>query len=131
MTLQEAVQSVAEASSQQAALRRAYDILTAQYHGERLKTYLLIWRLFEMDAERLWRREGFLHCTKLNQLLRYLLTRSGWFSDEDILTRWTTIWLIFPHQYIRVRLKDEAEMAVDVWAAAKGISYGDYAHGFH
>lgn len=131
MSLSEAVQSVAQAVSQEDALRRAYDILTSRYHGERMKTGLLFWRLFEQSPERLWSRTGFLHCTKLNQLLGYLLVQSSWFKPEDVIPRWTFIWFVSPHQYTLVRLHTGTATYVDVWGAAYGIPFGDYAHGFH
>lgn len=131
MRLQEAVQRVREASDQKNAVRRAYDILTSRYRGDRAKTYALFWRLFENDVERLWSRTGFLHCTKLNRLLRYLLVESGWVETDDIELRWTLTWFISPHQYVQIRKSDGVLLRLDVWAANYGTPYGDYAHGFH
>ena len=60
MNLQEAISWIAEASNQDEAIRRAYDVLIARYHGGRVKTYLFFWRLFENDTKKLWSRMGFL-----------------------------------------------------------------------
>ena len=43
-------------TNREEAVRRAYDILTARYQGDRAKTYLLFWRLFEGDTQKLWSR---------------------------------------------------------------------------
>jgi hypothetical protein len=131
MSLQGAIHRVAEASTREEAIHRAYDVLTARYRGGRLETYTLFWRLFENDIEKMWARTGFLHCTKLNRLLRYLLTESGWVKAEEIQFCWTLVWLVSPHQYVRVRQSNGVILPVDVWAAQYGTPYGDYAHGFH
>lgn len=60
-----------------------------------------------------------------------LLMKSGHFTDDDIETRWTLLWFVSPHQYLRVRLDNEQWANVDVWANVYGIPFGDYAHGFH
>jgi len=130
MTLQEAIQEVREAVSREAAIRRAYDILTQRYRGSRVKTYLLFWRLCENDVERLWARPGFLHCTKLNVLLRYLLIESGQVRAEDVSFAWTLTWFISPHQYVRIRKEDGSILCLDVWAATYGTPFGSYARGF-
>lgn len=130
MTLQEAVSSVTQAANQDEAIRRAYEILTERYHGNRLKTYALFWRLFERDIRVLWNRTGFLHCTKLNTLLRYLLIESRQVKPEDISFAWTLTWFISPHQYVRVRKNDGSTLCLDVWAATYGTPFGGYARGF-
>lgn len=130
MTFQEAVSQVAQASNQDEAIRRTYDILTARYHGERLKTYTRIWRLLENDLQQLWSRQGFLHCTKINKLLGRLLIESGWVQSEDIQFCWTLTWFISPHQYVRIKKTDGSILCLDIWGAAYGIPFGEYAHGF-
>ncbi len=112
-------------------LRRAYDILTTKYHGGRLKTVIRCWQLLIRDVDALWRRTGFLHCTSGNALLRALLVRSGWFADDDIVMRWTLLWWISPHQYVRVQVAQSCWVSVDLWGCTYGILFGDYAHGFH
>lgn len=111
--------------------RKAYVILTEKYGGDRIKTYSRIFELFACDVAKLWSRSGFLHCSHLNYLLRITLVKSGFFKDEDIQLKWTQIWYISPHQYLRVKLDDEKYVNIDVWAHVYGIKFGDYAHGFH
>lgn len=131
MNFNEVVQIVSRASTKSEALRVTYDILSGKYRGGRVKTYALFWRLFETKVETLWGRSGFLHCTKINRLLRELLIASGKFTSDDILTRWTFVWFFSPHQYVRVRVADDQWVSVDIWAKAYGIEFGDYARGFH
>ncbi len=130
MSFAEAVEKISQASTKSDALRVAYDILSTKYHGGRVKTYALFWRLFEDTFEKLWSRSGFLHCTKINRVLRELLLASGKFAPSDIRTRWTLVWYVSPHQYMQVRVENEQWVSVDIWAKAYGIQFGDYARGF-
>ena len=102
MEFEEAVREVASANGQEEALRQAYDIITGRYPGNRVKTYLLFWRLWEKGVEKLWRRNGFLHCNKMNFLLRELLVKSGQFKPSEVEIKWTLIWWFSPHQYLQV-----------------------------
>ncbi len=116
--------------SQKICLFNAYTILTEKYHGERLKTYTCLSDIFLRDIAVLWHKNGFLHCTNINYLLRVLLVKSGFFTESDIRLRWTHIWYISPHQYLQAKVGTEW-IDVDVWAYAYGIRLGDKAHGFH
>jgi hypothetical protein len=117
--------------TQEACLEIAYAELTKKYRGYRLRTYLRFWELLERDLEKLWAREGFLHCTHMNRLLLEVLVQSGHFKPEDLRTRWTLVWLLSPHQYLEVHLASGKRVSVDIWGKAYGISFGDYAHGFN
>ena len=111
-------------------LNKAYNILITKYKGYKLRTYLLIHELFTMDLEKIWKRQGFLHCTSMNYVLKVLLIKSGFFNEEDIRDKWTLVWYISPHQYMQVRIGNEW-INVDIWNSSYGIGLGDYAHGFH
>lgn len=128
--MQEVVDVLKQSHSKEECLRRAYDFLITKYHGGHLKTLSRLPEFFEHDLDVLWKKVGFLHCTNMNIVLRTLLVKSGFFVEEDIRTRWTLLWYISPHQYLEVRV-DEKGIAVDVWAHTFGITFGDYAHGFH
>lgn len=125
------VEKLRRTSTKEECLQKAYDVLTAKYHGNRLKTYTRLWELFPQSLGTIWKRKGFLHCTNFNRLLRFLLLQSGHFSDEHIRTCWTLIWYLSPHQYLQVNVGSHRWIAVDVWAHAYGLRLGDYAHGFH
>lgn len=129
-SFQELARQVATQSTQEVALRCAYDALAAKYRGYRMRTFLRIDRLFIHDFESLWRRNGFLHCHHMNYLLRTLLVSSGQFENIAITGHWTQIWILSPHQYLSVELKNGNEIEVDLWGAAYGIPFGEHAHGF-
>lgn len=128
--MQDVIDELKKAQSQEECLRKAYDVLIAKYHGDRIKTITKLFNILESDIEVLWRKNGFLHCTNINYILKTLLIDSGFFKKEDIRTRWTLIWYVSPHQYAQVRINDKW-INVDVWAHAFGIELGDHAHGFH
>ncbi len=116
--------------SQKACLQTAYALLIKKYHGERVKTYTKFFDIFIHDIDILWKKNNFLHCTNLNYLMRTLLIRSGFFTEEDIRIKWTLIWYISPHQYLQIKVSD-TWINIDIWAHAYGIEFGDNAHGFH
>ena len=129
--MQLAIAKLKKSKDKEDCLRKAYEILAKKYYGNRLKTYIRFFELFNTNIEKAWNKDGFLHCTMLNRLLRILLVKSGFFRDSDIKTRWTSVWYFSPHQYLEVMLADDELVKIDVWANAYGIGFGDYAHGFH
>lgn len=90
-------------------------------------TYPLLWKIFDRDLNRIWKRTEFLHCTHMNWLLKIVLVHSGKFAERDVQERWTFLSGISPHQYSRVRLKDGRMINVDVWASTYGIPFGGHA----
>jgi len=117
-------------SSQEECLKKVYDLLSNKYQGVRAQTYLKLPLAFKKDVYFLWSQSGFLHCTNLNYLARILLIASGFFKDEDIILKWTLIWYISPHQYLRVRVAQDKFIDMDIWAKDYKIEFGDYARGF-
>ena len=105
-------------------------MLTTKYRGYRLKTLTRIWELYESNVNRLWARNGFLHCSTLNYLMKILLVESDKFELEDIRFRWTQTNYLSPHQYMEVRVGDTRWIEVDLWGKAYGVKFGKHAHGF-
>ena len=128
--MQAIVNELKQSPNQEACLRKAYNILITKYRGVRVKTYTRLFEAFTRDLGKLWRKNGFLHCTNINYVLRALLITSGWFKEADIRLVWTQIWLISPHQYLQVKV-GEQWINIDIWAYVYGIKFGDNAHGFH
>ena len=127
--LEKAVLQVKSASSKKEAVLCAYNLLNKRFSGGHIKTYLLLFRVFEKDLCRMWARGGYAHCTSLNTLLRVLLVKSGHFSSHEVRLVWTSVWFISPHQYVQV-LIDNTWVDVDLWAHFIGIPFGKYARGF-
>jgi hypothetical protein len=117
-------------SGQDECLRGAYAILSEKYRGYRAKTYLRFFEIFTHDPKKLWQRNGFMHCTNINYLLRILLVGSGFFKEEDIRLKWTQVWFVSPHQYVQVKIGGNW-IDVDIWARPFEIKLGDHAHGWH
>lgn len=128
--MQKIVDEIKKSSGKEECLKKTYEILIAKYHGSHGKTYTKLIDVFEHDIGTLWSKSGFMHCTNINYVLRTLLIKSDFFKDEDICLKWTLVWYISPHQYVKVRV-DNRWVDVDIWAYAYGIKFGDYAHGFH
>ena len=123
--LAEVVADLRRTGGKEACLRAAYGILAAKYHGGRLQTALRFWEIF-YGLDRLWAKRGFMYCTNLNRLLRFLLLSSGLFQPEDIRERWTLLWFVSPHQYLSVRLEDGRWIDVDSWEETFGVRLGKH-----
>ncbi|EKD29428.1 MAG: hypothetical protein ACD_78C00417G0006 [uncultured bacterium (gcode 4)] len=128
--MQAVVDGLKKSKNQEECLKKTYDILNTKYRGYRVKTYTRLFELFITDIIKLWSRNGFLHCTNINYVMRILLLKSGRFQESDIRLKWTLIWYVSPHQYLQVRVNGKW-IDVDIWAHAYGIQFGDHAHGFH
>ncbi|NQV09054.1 hypothetical protein HQ529_04340 [Candidatus Woesearchaeota archaeon] len=127
--LEQEIEELKRLRNKKECLRKAYDVLTSKFYGERIKTYTRAYELFILDIHKLWHRKGFMHCTHLNEMMRFLLVGSGFFKDKDIKKKWTILGYFSPHEYLKIKLDDW--MNVDIWAQHYGIRFGDYAHGIH
>ena len=130
-SLQETLKKIQATSTKEEALKKTYNILTKKYHGGRLSSWLKFLDLFKNDPKKIWQRSGFLHCINANKILREILTKSGKFKKNEIKTKWTLLWYISPHQYLKVKVEKNKWINIDLWAKKYGVTFGDYAHGFH
>ncbi len=119
-----------KSSNKEDCLGRAYEILSKKYRGYRVKTYTRIFEIFCKDILRLWQKNGFLHCTNINYVLRILLIKSEFFNDAEIKIKWALVWYISPHQYLQIKVNNNW-VNIDIWGKAFGIKFGDYSRGFH
>ena len=125
------VKRLKKAKNKEECLKKAYDILSKKYRGYKWRTYTRIHELFMRDVNKIWAKKVFLHCTNINYLLRILLIKSGFFKEGDIKLKWTTLYLLSPHQYVIVRINKKKYINIDIWAKPYGIKLGDHAHGTH
>lgn len=128
-SLQTLVKAVAGEPTQEAALQHVYEALGAKYRGYRILTALRLDRFFIRDIEQLWNLHGFLHCNHMNYLLRTVLVASRKFTEREIESCWTQIWLFSPHQYLKIHLHAGSVYEIDLWGKAYGIPFGSHAHG--
>ncbi|HET9946541.1 MAG TPA: hypothetical protein VFQ63_00610 [Patescibacteria group bacterium] len=111
-----------ESSSQEEFLKKAYDYITTTYEGGRFKTFVYFYYPF-LNPFRF--EKGFAQCNIQNYLLRTLLVRSKFFTEEDIRVR--VVFLnFFTHQYLQVRVGD-TWLDIDPHAHSIGISFGKRA----
>lgn len=126
--MQRTVEKLEKSKNEEDCLKKAYDALFERYVG--CKVHTRFFDIFTSDVNKLWDVK-YQHCTALNYFLRILLVKSGFFKDEDITLKWTLIYYISIHQYLRIRLDGNRAINVDPWGAHHNIKFGDYAHGFH
>tara|TARA_Y100000310_G_scaffold148238_1_gene147486 strand:- start:727 stop:1170 length:444 start_codon:yes stop_codon:yes gene_type:complete len=129
--MQKAVEKLRKSKNKEDCLRKAYNILTKKYRGYHFRTYIRFFELFITDANKLWNKSGFLHCTNMNYLMRILLVKSGFFKENDITPKLTLIWYKSIHQYLNIKINRNKSINVDPWGKVYGIKFGDFAHGFH
>lgn len=126
--IRDVVEKLRRCKTKEECLKKAYDIITQRFYGERIKTYLRLPEAFISDPSKLWKKKGFLHCTNQNYLLRILLVKSSHFKDEDIEQKLTHIFGS-PHQYLRIKV-GKKHVNVDPWSHHYGVKFGRYQHGF-
>ena len=128
--MQKIINEIKKSLDKAECLKKVYEILISKYRGYHTKTYLKLFDVFKHDIGLLWNKNGFLHCTNINYVMRTLLIKSDFFTEDDIRLKWTQIWYISPHQYIQVKI-DDRWVDIDIWAYAYGIKFGDHYQGFH
>lgn len=128
--MQKIINEIKKSLNKEECLKSAYEILATKYRCYRIVTYLKLFDVFKHDIGVLWRKNGFLHCTNINYLLRTILIKSDFFTEDEIRLRWTQIWYISPHQYLQAKVGNKW-IDIDIWAGAYGIKFGDHSHGFH
>ena len=130
-SMENAIEELKRTSSQEECLKKAYEIMTKRFRGHRFKTITRIPQIFSFDIESFWNTPGFMLCHNMAWLLRILLVKSGHFENEDLISKWTQVWYISPHNYLKVKMKSGKVINVDTWGASQGIKFGEYAHGIH
>ena len=106
----------------------ARDLTLSVNHGGRFKAVGRVHLAFQRELSVLLRRRGFMHCTQLNHLMRILLAKSKFFSDDDIRLRTTVVNLFF-HQYLQVRVAGQW-YDVDLVGDWMGVPLGKHVWGF-
>jgi len=125
------IKKLKKSTTKKDCIKKAYLFLSKKYRGYRIYTYLKFSDLFISDINKIWTKKGFLHCNTLNYLMRILLIKSELFDEKDIKLKWTLVWYISPHQYLNIKTSKNEFINIDLWGRSYGISFGDYAHGFH
>ena len=128
--MQKVIDKLKRCKSKEECLKKAYKIASSKYSKTRFMVYVVFWRNFWKDINKIWHHNGYIQCHVMNYVLRIMLVKSGWFSDKDIELKRTLVWYISPHQYLRVRVGRKF-INVDAHVAAFGVPFGEYAHGFH
>jgi hypothetical protein len=129
--MQELIKTLKKSKSKRKCIKKAYFFLSKKYKGNRINTYLRFFDLFTNDVNKIWAKNGFLHCHIINYLMRILLIKSGHFTEDDIKLKWTLVWYISPHQYLNIKINEKESINIDIWGKVYGIKFGDYAHGFN
>ncbi len=101
------INRIKKSSGKQECLKNVYEILIAKYRGYRVKTFLKIYDIFQHNIDVLWNKNGFLHCNNINYIMRVLLVKSNFFTEEDIRLKWTHTWYTTPHQYVQVKVDNK------------------------
>jgi hypothetical protein len=128
--IQETVNDLKKSKNKEECLKKAYNLLTKKYKGYKILTYLKFHQAFTTNINILWLRSGFLHCNQMNYLLRLLLVKSGLFTEEDIIHKYSFVYYTSPHQYLKINISSNGYVNVDVWGEANNVKFGDYASGF-
>jgi hypothetical protein len=111
-------------------VEKCFLYIVGKWYGQRFGVFTRFPRLFEKDIFKIFKTQGYLHCTTINFLLRIMLIKSGLFKEEDIVLKITNTWYIYVHQYLEVKLSKTKTITLDPWNYHYGIPYGNYGKGF-
>lgn len=112
-------------------IKKCFFFVVSLQKGHRTNVLLQFHRLFHKNLELLCGSQQYFHCTTANYLLRVMLEKSGRLPSECVTQKASSTWTLFPHQYLRVKIKNNEYINLDPWAYRFGIDFGDYSHGFH
>lgn len=124
------VERLNSCNDKEEALKEAFYIVATRFKSSRFRVFIRVKRGFIKDPEKMWQKK-FLYCFQVNYLLRLFLVKSKWFKDEDIKLKFSFVYYIIPHQYLRIKVADNQYMNVDPWGYDCGVKLGDYLYGFH
>lgn len=82
--------------------------------------------MYKCNIKGIAKEKGFMHCTKLNYLLRFILVKSSKFKDEEIEQKLSWCGFIFPHQYLKIKIGKNKSVYVDLWGKRYGTKFGSY-----
>jgi len=123
------VEDLKKSESKLDCLKRTYNFLVKTYRGSLRNNIVSFFDLF-LNKNKVWQKK-WLSCIPLNYLMQKILIESGFFGPEEIKLKWTLFCYFSPHQYLEIKAEEEKTVNIDLWAASRGIKFGDYAHGFH
>lgn len=127
--LEEAIQQLERTSKNQYEyVRDCAEFILSANHCGRIKTLTRVDLAFERDLRELLKRRGFMHCHHLNHLMRVMLVRSRFFTDEHVRIRSSLVNCTL-HQYLQVRMSGQW-YDVDLGGDCMKVPLGRHAWGF-
>ena len=92
-----------KSKTKEETLRKTYSYVTDHFSSEKYNFVLQFYKLFNTNVEKLLKKKQFAQCTPQNHTLVTLLINTGQFKESDFKRRWTTTYLVDPHQYLLVK----------------------------
>jgi lysyl-tRNA synthetase class I len=71
--MEKIINEIKKSLNKEECLKKIYQILILKHRGYRIKTYLKLFDVFMYNITKLWNKNGFLHCTNINYVMRILL----------------------------------------------------------
>jgi len=125
-TMQTAIDKInKKTSSDLDFVKRSYELVNKRYTSEGRGVFKHPLRLFGRDLKKIWKTKGFQPCDAQNYILRVMLIKSKRFSEKEIKTRYSTYYLTWPHQYLKIKIKNRW-YEVDLWGADHKIPFGKH-----
>ncbi len=99
-------------------LKNIYNFVAGNYSSERHNLFLLLWKHFYTDVEKLTEKKQFLPCHVQNLILVTLLMNTGQFKEKEIERKETITVFGAAHQYLFVKIngkKLKIDPFFDIW----------------
>jgi len=105
--------------------KKVYEIVNKKYSSINTDFIRHPFRVFKNNIFSIWNTEGFQPCGNQNYIFKVILIKSSRFSEKDFKTRYNTHYIIWPHQYYKVRIKNKW-YDIDLWGADHKIKFGKH-----
>jgi len=103
----------------------AYKLVDKKYASETGGVLKRPLRIFKNDLSTIWNTKRFQPCANQNYILKVLLIKSKRFTKDDIKLKINTKYIIWPHQYYKVKIKNKW-YDIDLWGADHKIKFGKH-----
>lgn len=127
--MEEALKSIKKKNKTKKDVAKAcFDIVVKRYPGKRIFFFTHPHKLFYKDINKIWADKEFQPCTIQGYVLRVMLIKSGYFTEDDIKLCHSFVDFVI-HLSIKVNIDGEW-VNMDPWGYKSGVPYGKYASGF-
>ena len=106
-------------------VKEAYELINKRYVSETRGVLKNPFNIFENGVFEIWYNKKYQPCSNQNYILKIFLIKSRRFTEEDIKSKIDTKYIIWPHQFLKIKIRKKW-YEVDLWGADHKIPFGQH-----